>query len=32
MNKLKMIVCVAVVMTSAAALADNAKTASNDAG
>lgn len=32
MNKLKMIVCVAVVMTSAAALADNAKTTSNDAG
>ena len=32
MNQLKTIVCAAAVMTSAAALADNAKTASNDAG
>lgn len=32
MNKLKTIVCAVVVMTSAAALADNAKTGSNDAG
>ena len=32
MNKLKTIVCAAAVMTSAASLADNAKTASNDAG
>ncbi len=32
MNKLKTIVCAVAVMTSAVALADNAKTASNDAG
>ena len=33
MNKLKTIVCAAAIMTSAAALADNTKTAaSNDAG